>query len=139
MATDLPRTWEGKSRFCPARTIYGTDMCRSGQLSFVTTTVFGTGEAPTVTITALASTVTQQVTMTMMQMIACGTPLGAAVPASEAAAVASSAVAVTQVNSVFTSGAAQLASTAVVVGVAPAASVAISTPASGKTSIVASW
>jgi hypothetical protein len=61
------------------------------QLSFVTTTVFGTGQAPTETITALASTVTQMVTMTVMQTAACA---GAAQAASPAASSKETSVAV---------------------------------------------
>lgn len=100
------------------------------QLSFVTTTVFGTGAAPTITMTELASTVTQQVTMTMVQMIACGTTQGAPVPAAEASIIASSAAAAA--SSAFTSGAAQLASTAIVASGQAAA------PAPASTALVAS-
>lgn len=46
---------------------------RSGlQLSFVTMTVFGTGAAPTVTVTPLPQMITQQVTVTVNQAAAAG-------------------------------------------------------------------
>lgn len=57
-----------------------TDFIRNFQLSFVTETVFRTGAAPTITVTPLPETITQQLTITVTAPAAVVAPAAAMAP-----------------------------------------------------------